>query len=65
MGYNHHVISADEIINRTFNNFRTPDRHVTDIDGDMFVVYNKDVAQQYKNHTAHFFESMENVSKGS
>jgi hypothetical protein len=63
-GYNHHIISADEIINRTYCNFKTPGRHITDIDGDMFVVYNKDVAQQYKNHTAHFFESMENVSKG-
>jgi hypothetical protein len=58
MGYNQHIISADEIINRTFLNFNTPGRHITDIDGDMFVVYNKDVAQQYKNHTAHFFEGM-------
>jgi hypothetical protein len=55
-GYNHHIISADEIINRTFQIFSRPNRHITDIDGDMFVVYNKEVAQQYKNHTAHFFE---------
>jgi len=60
MGYNQQVISSDEIINRTFRNFSTPGRHITDIDGDMFVVYNRDVAQQYKNHTAHFFESLAN-----
>ena len=57
-GYNHHIISADEIINRTFQIFSRPNRHITDIDGDMFVVYNKEVAQQYKNHTAHFFENI-------
>ncbi len=56
MGYNHRIISANEIINRTFQNFSKHDRHITDIDGDMFVVYNRDVAQQYKNHTAHFFQ---------
>jgi len=56
LGYNHQIISADEIINRTFQIFSRPNRHITDIDGDMFVVYNKEVAQQYKNHTAHFFE---------
>jgi hypothetical protein len=56
LGYNHHIISADEIINRTFQIFSRPNRHITDIDGDMFVVYNKEVAQQYKNHAAHFFE---------
>jgi hypothetical protein len=56
LGYNHHIISADEIINRTFRIFSRPNRHITDIDGDMFVVNNKEVAQQYKNHTAHFFE---------
>jgi hypothetical protein len=58
-GYNNHIISANEIINRTFQNFNIADRHITDIDGDMFVVYNRDVAQQYKNHTAHFFEKKE------
>ncbi len=56
MGYNNHIVSANEIINRTFQNFNVANRHITDIDGDMFVVYNRDVAQQYKNHTAHFFE---------
>ena len=59
MGYNHHIISANEIINRTFQNFNVPNRHITDIDGDMFVVNNRDVAQQYKNHTTHFFEETE------
>jgi hypothetical protein len=29
------------------------------MDGDMFVVYNREVAQQYKNHTAHFFENLQ------
>jgi hypothetical protein len=57
LGYNHQIMSADEIINRTFQIFSRPNRHITDIDGDMFVVYNKEVAQQYKNHTAHFFET--------
>ena len=55
-GYNNHIISANEIINRTFQNFNIANRHITDIDGDTFVVYNRDVARQYKNHTAHFFE---------
>jgi hypothetical protein len=59
LGYNHHIISADEIINRTFQIFSRPNRHITAIDGDMFVVYNREVAQQYKNHTAHFFENMQ------
>lgn len=58
-GYNHHIISADEIINRTFQIFSQPNRHITAMDADMFVVYNKEVAQQYKNHTAHFFENMQ------
>jgi len=59
LGYNHHIISADEIINRTFQIFSRPNRHITAIDGDRFVVYNREVAQQYKNHTAHFFENMQ------
>jgi len=59
LGYNHHIMAADEIINRTFQLFSQPNRHITDIDGDMFVVYSKEVAQQYKNHTAHFFEGMQ------
>ncbi|MBW2335278.1 MAG: hypothetical protein JRF47_00730 [Deltaproteobacteria bacterium] len=58
LGYNHHIISADEIINRTFQIFSRPNRHITAIDGDQFVVYNREVAQQYKNHSAHFFEDM-------
>jgi glycerol-3-phosphate O-acyltransferase len=56
--YDQLIISADEIINRTFQIFSRPNRHITDIDGDTFVVYNKEVAQQYRNHTAHFFEDM-------
>ena len=56
--YDQHIISADEIINRTFQIFSRPNRHITDIDGDTFVVYNKEVAQQYRNHTTHFFEDM-------
>jgi len=59
MGYNNRIISADEIINRTFQNFNMPGRHITDVDGDVFVVNNKNVARQYKNHTAHFFEMMQ------
>jgi hypothetical protein len=59
LGYNHHIISADEIINRTFQIFSRPNRHITAVDGDMFVVYNRGVAQQYKNHTAHFFADMQ------
>jgi hypothetical protein len=57
-GYDQHIISADEIINRTFQIFSRPNRNITAMDADMFVVYNKEVAQQYKNHTAHFFENM-------
>ncbi len=56
--YDQQIISADEIINRTFHIFSRPNRNITDIDGDTFVVYNKEVAQQYRNHTAHFFENM-------
>jgi glycerol-3-phosphate O-acyltransferase len=58
-GYNNHIISADEIINRTFQLFNSPSRQITDLDGDMFVVYNREVAQQYRNHTAHFLEDYE------
>ncbi len=59
LGYNHHIMSADEIINRTFQIFSRPSRDITAIDGDMFVVNNREVAKQYKNHTAHFFENMQ------
>ena len=55
-GYNEQLITAEEIINRTFEIFNTPERRTTALDGDMFVVYNKDVAQQYRNHVSHFFE---------
>ena len=58
LGYNQQIISADEIINRTFQIFSRPNRHITAIDGDMFVVNNREVAQQYKNHTSHFFENL-------
>ena len=57
-GYNQHILSADEIINRAFQIFSMPNRRITAMDADMFVVYNKEVAQQYRNHTAHFFENM-------
>jgi len=55
-GFDQQLISADEIINRTFELFNIPERRIAALDGDMFVVNNKDVAQQYRNHTAHFFE---------
>ncbi len=61
MGYNNQMISADEIINRTFQIFSLPNRRITDMDGDMFVVHNKDVAKQYRNHTNHFFENFDNL----
>lgn len=54
-GYNDQLITSEEIINRTFEIFNTPERRTTALDGDMFVVYNKDVAQQYRNHVSHFF----------
>ena len=57
LDYNHHIISANEIINRTFDLFSIPGREITGRDGDMFAVFNKDVAQQYRNHTAHFLEN--------
>jgi glycerol-3-phosphate O-acyltransferase len=53
MGFNDQVVSAEEIINRTFKNFNRSGRRVTDLDGDSFVVYNKNVARQYRNHTHH------------
>ena len=56
LDYNNHIISADEIINRTFQVFNNRDKQITALDGDMFVIYNKDVALQYKNHTIHFFK---------
>ena len=56
LGYNLQIMSADEIINRTFEVFAALERPITSIDGDMFVVHNHDVAMQYRNHVAHFFE---------
>jgi hypothetical protein len=55
-GYNDQLITAEEIINRTFDIFNTSERRTAALDGDTFVVYNKDVAQQYRNHVIHFFE---------
>jgi len=57
LDYNHQIISANEIINRTLRLFNTPGHITTTRDGDMFAVYNKDVASQYRNHTAHFFKT--------
>jgi hypothetical protein len=59
MGYNNQLISVDEIINRTFRIFSLPKRRITDMEGDMFVVHNKEVAKQYRNHTSHFFENFD------
>ena len=58
LDYKNSIITADEIINRTFMKFNTERRQITGMDGDMFIVYRKDVAMQYKNHTKHFFESI-------
>jgi hypothetical protein len=55
LGYNHQIMSADEIINRTFETFTATANPVTSLDGEMFVVLNRDVAAQYRNHIAHFF----------
>ncbi|MBN2038936.1 MAG: hypothetical protein JW864_02775 [Spirochaetes bacterium] len=56
--YRNKIITADEIINRTFQKFSIKERQITGLDDDMFVVYRKDVATQYKNHTRHFFEEI-------
>lgn len=55
LDYRNQIISADEIINRTFDIFNTMDKQVTVREGNGFVVLNPDVAIQYRNHTAHFF----------
>jgi hypothetical protein len=55
LAYNYQIMSADEIINRTFEVFTATDRPVTSLDGDMFVVHNREVAMQYRNHIDHFF----------
>lgn len=56
--YSGKIISADEIINKTFEIFATTEREVTGKDSDTFVIYNKAVAQQYKNHTLHFLADL-------
>ena len=63
LDYRNHIYSADEIINRTFDQFNNRDRQITARDGDMFVVYNNHVAMQYRNHVAHFFENMKENKK--
>ena len=55
LDYQNRIMSADEIINRTFDKFSTPHKKITARDGDMFLVLKEDVARQYRNHTAHFF----------
>jgi hypothetical protein len=62
LDFRNHIISADEIINRTFDLFNTQDRRITALDGDRFVVYNHHAAMQYRNHIAHFFEDDETES---
>jgi len=62
LDYRNHIISADEIINRTFDLFNTRERMITALDGDRFVVYNHHAAMQYRNHIAHFFEADETES---
>ena len=54
LDYRNRIISADEIINRTFELFSRQDKQITARDGDMFVVNNHPVAMQYRNHIAHF-----------
>jgi glycerol-3-phosphate O-acyltransferase len=61
LDYRNHIYSADEIINRTFDLFNYRDRQITARDDNTFVVYNKHVATQYRNHIAHF---MEGIKKG-
>jgi hypothetical protein len=56
LGYNHQIMPADEIINRTFEIFTAVERPITSLDGDTFVVHNRDVAAQYRNHIHHFFD---------
>ena len=56
LDYRNHIYSADEIINRTFDLFNYGDRQITARDGNTFVVYDKHVAMQYRNHIAHFLE---------
>jgi hypothetical protein len=55
LGYNRQIMTADEIINRTFEVFTAVEHPITTLDGDTFVVHNRHVAAQYRNHIAHFF----------
>ena len=63
LDYGNHILSADEIINRTFDLFASRDKQITARDGDMFVIYNNPVAMQYRNHIAHFIEGMRKKKK--
>ncbi len=63
LDYRNQIISADEIINRTFELFNTPERRITARDGDRFVIFNHHAAMQYRNHIAHFFEADEKDGK--
>jgi glycerol-3-phosphate O-acyltransferase len=58
LDYRNHICSVDEIINRTFDLFNNRHKQITARDGDTFVIYNQHVAMQYRNHIAHFMESM-------
>lgn len=59
LDYRNRIISADEIINRTFEQFSCPDKQITYRDGDMFVINNRHAAMQYRNHIAHFLEDFD------
>lgn len=59
LGYDKQIISPDEIINRTLNIFNSDIRRIAGVEGDSVLVYDKDVAQQYKNHTDHIFNIRE------
>lgn len=59
LDYRNHIISADEIINRTFDLFNNRDKQITARDGDRFVIYNQHAAMQYRNHIAHFLEGFD------
>jgi len=56
LDYRNRIMPADEIINRTFEQFGSQDKQITCRDGDMFVINNRHVAMQYRNHIAHFLE---------
>jgi glycerol-3-phosphate O-acyltransferase len=54
LGYNNRIMAAEELINRTFEVFAALQNPITSLDGETFVVHNRDVAVQYRNHIAHF-----------